>query len=119
MTTRVEPNPYSPYADANPNLRHAFPVPDFFPALKAGALLPAGCGGMAVVPTEPLQVVPAADLPEGLCPACVEELRGNHTPPSIPPAECRECGTDTRHADLCALCRQEKHDKWWAVRNAE
>lgn len=118
MSNRVEPNPFSPYADAGPEWRHIFPSPIFFPDPTPGALTPAACGGMAVVPAESLQVVPDA-LPEGLCPACLAEMRGNHTPASIPPAECRECGSDTRHADLCALCRQEKHDEWWAVRNGE
>lgn len=117
MSTRVAPNPYSPYADANPGTRHLIPAPTFFPDPTPGALIPAACGGMAVVPEEPLQLVPYSDLPDGLCPACAAEMRGEHTEPAAPVAECRECGSDTRHVDLCALCRQEKHDEWWATRD--
>lgn len=119
MSTRFAPNPYSPYADANPDHRHVFPDPVFFPDLTPGALTTTACGGLAVVSDEPLQIVPSADLPEGLCPACMEEIRGNHTPPSVPIVECRECGMGTRHADLCALCRQISHGKWWATRSTE
>lgn len=116
MSTRIAPNPYSPYADANPSLRHLFTSLLFFPHPAPGVLAPAACGGMAVVPADRLNLTPESDLPDGLCPACVAEMRGEHTPLSIPPAECRECESDTRHADLCALCRQEKHDVWWTTR---
>jgi|SRR5699024_4970894 len=82
MSTRAAPNPHSPYADADPDVRHLFPNPTFFPDPTPGALLPAACGGMAVVPTEPLHVTPDEHLPEGLCPACVAQMRGRLPAPS-------------------------------------
>jgi hypothetical protein len=113
----AEPNPYSPFADADPKLRHIFPVPIFFPEPRPGVLQPTGCDRMAVVSPVPVEV--PADLPDGLCPLCVAVMRGEE--PTLVERlveECRECGTLTSHDGLCALCRQEMHEQWWPTRPA-
>lgn len=118
MTT-VTPNPYSPYADADPQYRHIFPSPIFFPDPIPGGLALAGCERMAVVPTEPLQDAQAGDgiLPDGLCPACLAAMRGEELPEDARRvASCRDCGCSTDHDGLCAVCRQEAHEAWWPTR---
>lgn len=114
MTT-ISPNPHSPYADADPHTRHIFPSPIFFPEPKPGVLALTACEGMAVVPEELVQTEPGAPLPDGLCTACVTVMRGGE-PPQRPSSTCRECDSATYHGELCALCRQEKHDEWWPTR---
>ncbi|MER5213672.1 hypothetical protein ABT063_24650 [Streptomyces sp. NPDC002838] len=117
MTT-VAPNPVSPYADADPQYRHIFPSPIFFPAPNPGVLALTACEGMAVVPEALIQTEPGAALPDGLCPACVTVMQGGE-PPKRPTSECGECGTATWHGALCALCRQEKHEAWWPTRDQQ
>ncbi|MEV7389589.1 hypothetical protein [Streptomyces sp. NPDC091215] len=114
MTT-LTPNPTSPYATANPQFRHLFAVPVFFPAPTPGALLPTACEAMAVVGDEVTETQPGAELPDGLCPLCVAVMNGGQAP-ARQASECGECGTGTWHGALCALCRQEKHEAWWPTR---
>jgi hypothetical protein len=115
MTERIAPNPYSPYADADPTYRHA--VPSLFGTLPTpGGLTVVACGRMAVVPTEPLQDAERPDLPEGFCPACITVMNGGRELPTER-GTCKECGHGSSHGDLCALCRQELHDTWWPTRD--
>jgi hypothetical protein len=111
---KIAPNPYSPYADADPNYRHVFAFFAFFGDPAPGGLVPAACDAMAVVPEADLtETRPGADdLPDGLCPACVAVLNGGE-PPKRPTTDCRECEAKTGHDGLCAVCRQEAHEKWW------
>ncbi len=114
--TRIEPNPTSPFADADPSVRHIFPSPIFFPSPQPGVLAVAGCERMAVVPSEPMRDAAAGDLPEGLCPGCLAAMRGEELPADVRPvADCRECGSLTDHDGLCAVCRQEAHEEWAAL----
>lgn len=113
--TRLAPNPHSPYADANPDVRHVFPSPIFFPQAAPGVLALTACEGMAVVPEQLPETRPGAELPEGLCPECVTVMNGGR-PPKRPSSQCGDCGTATWHGELCALCRQDRHEKWWPTR---
>ncbi|MFG2699550.1 hypothetical protein [Streptomyces sp. NPDC048386] len=116
MTT-VQPNPYSPYATADPRVRHLFPT--LFGPPEAGALLPTGCRDLAVVPDEPQEIVPPAEqLPAGVCPGCAAALRGLVVFDSRPVAACRNCDGETRHNQLCAVCRADAHELWVATRVA-
>jgi hypothetical protein len=76
--TRIAPNPHSPYASANPDVRHIFPSPIFFPAPTPGVLAPAACNLMAVVPDELIETQPGAPLPDGLCADCVTVMQGGN-----------------------------------------
>ncbi|MDX3019900.1 hypothetical protein [Streptomyces acidiscabies] len=116
--TRLAPNPHSPYADANPDVRHIFPSPIFFPTAKPGVLALTACEGMAVVPEEMTQTAPGAELPEGLCSECVAVMNGGE-PPKRESSQCGECGTATWHGALCAVCRQEAHEAWWPTRETQ
>lgn len=116
---QVEPNPYSPYADADPAHRHIFAVPRFIEPF-AGPPTPAtlattGCGRVAVVPSVPVEVLDPRLLPPGICPQCaaamIEDCPRWHDSPAHP---CPSCTMTTRHDGLCALCRQHKHDVWQA-----
>ncbi|MFG3090652.1 hypothetical protein ACGGAI_23810 [Streptomyces antibioticus] len=114
--TYVAPNPYSPYADADPLYRHLIPVllPSLFGEPAPGTLAATGCGRMAVVPDEPLRFVDEQDgpLPAGVCPACITAMTDGTTPPYAA-SDCRRCESSTRHNGLCAQCRQEQHADWW------
>lgn len=114
--TFVLPNPYSPYADADPLYRHTIPVlmPSLFGEPAPGTLSLTGCEHLAVVPDEPLRYVADPDqaLPAGLCPACVSAMHGD-APPQGTATDCRRCESSTRHNGLCAQCRQEQHADWW------
>lgn len=118
--TVVLPNPYSPYADADPLYRHTFPtiLPSLFGEPAPGALAETGCERMAVVPDEPLQFAddPDAEPPTGLCPACITAMHGGHLAPATV-SECQRCESTTRHIGLCAVCRQEQHADWWQASN--
>ncbi|NUS78504.1 MAG: hypothetical protein HOV70_20220 [Streptomyces sp.] len=116
MTTTVEPNPHSPYADAAPDVRHIFPNPIFFPTPHPGVLALTACEGMAVVPDTLIETEPGAPLPDGLCSDCVTVMQGGR-PPKRPSATCGQCGSATYHGELCALCRQEGHEDWWPTRD--
>lgn len=123
MAERIPPNPYSPYADANPNARHL--IASFLGSLpEVGVLTLAGCGRMAVVPAEPLTDVTdlllagrTGELPPGLCADCVGVAAGDGEPLPPVPGTCRDCDSPSSHGDLCALCRHELHSKWWPTRD--
>ncbi|MFD7093357.1 hypothetical protein [Streptomyces xanthophaeus] len=116
----LTPNPSSPFATAAPDVRHIAPTLLFAGAPRPGALILVGCDRLAVVPTEPLtETMPGAPLPDGLCPDCVTAMNGDDLPALAlsalePTGPCRDCGVDTRHDGLCALCRMDAHDEWWA-----
>ncbi|MEE4598262.1 hypothetical protein V2J94_41575 [Streptomyces sp. DSM 41524] len=123
--TRIEPNPHSPYADADPDARHLLPSPIFFPDPQPGALALAACLRLAVVPAETLRAVhtiPDGVFPEGMCDACINafhaEMAGRDVVDDRPCQTCSACGSSTRHDGLCALCRQEAHARWWAEQAA-
>ncbi|MFI6274287.1 hypothetical protein [Streptomyces sp. NPDC050988] len=114
---RVPPNPYSPYATADPTERHLFPT--LFGPPTPGTLHPAGCHGLAVVPDEPVEVAPDAEsLPDGLCAACTAALRGLAVPDTRPLSACEKCVQGTRNNGLCAVCRTDAHQLWTRVRTA-
>ncbi|MFC7909031.1 hypothetical protein [Streptomyces nigra] len=108
----VLPNPYSPYADADPLYRHTF-LSFGLGAPKPGVLVPTDCERLAVVPdeTHPLALDPE-QLPAGLCPTCIGAARGDLIL-SYPAMDCRRCESRTHHNALCAQCRQEAHADWW------
>lgn len=120
MTTKIEPNPHSPYANADPGLRHAYP--SFFGAVpEPGLLTVTGCRRMAVVaestPRDVLDEIAAGRLPEGMCPICIEAAtEGEQGISSLPAQRCRECGGGSTQGEICALCRQELHGVWWSSR---
>jgi hypothetical protein len=113
---RLGPNPYSPYASASPDYRHILPVPVFFPRPEPGVLAATACDLMAVVPDDLIETRPGAPLPAGVCPDCAAVMQGG-APPERPSSLCGECGSATWHGDLCVLCRQENHERWWPIRN--
>lgn len=123
--TRVEPNPFSPYADARPTARHL--IPSFFGALpEPGVLALAACERMTVVPADSLTDVTdllragrIGELPPGLCADCVGVAAGDGDPLGPVPGTCRECGSGSSHGDLCALCRQDRHEEWWPKRRTK
>ncbi len=112
---RLAPNPHSPYADADSQHRHIFPSTMFLPDPVPGVLDLTACEAMAVVPEELFKTGPDAELPEGLCPDCVHVMQGGE-PPQRTRSQCGDCGTQTWHGALCALCRQDKHEAWWPTR---
>jgi hypothetical protein len=114
--TTVPPNPYSPYADADPNYRHLFHSPVFFNDPAPGVLAPTVCERLAVVPELLIVTGLGRELPDGLCPACVTVMQGGDEP-RHPVSDCRECESVTGHDGLCALCRQDKHEAWWPTRD--
>lgn len=115
----LAPNPSSPFATAASDVRHIVPSLIFTSGPRPGALALVGCDRLAVVPTEPLtETMPGAPLPDGLCPACITAMNFDAVPASGPASPCRECGVDTRHDGMCALCRMEAHDEWWAQQQA-
>jgi len=113
MADRLTPNPYSPYATANPDIRHILPFLAFLGDPKPGSLVLTGCEYLAVAPEQTTGTQPGADLPDGLCPACVAAMNGADGA-NRPASPCRECGIRTTHDGLCALCRAEMHDEWRA-----
>uniref|UniRef100_A0AAU2A1R1 Uncharacterized protein n=1 Tax=Streptomyces sp. NBC_00093 TaxID=2975649 RepID=A0AAU2A1R1_9ACTN len=117
MTT-VPPSPYSPYATADPDVRHLIPLPPEYGPPTPGTLLPAGCHELAAVSDDPTEIDPATEqLPSGLCALCVASMRGLAVPDDTRPlTNCRTCGGETRYNSLCALCRAEAHQLWQAVR---
>lgn len=112
--SRVEPNPYSPYATADPAWRHIIPGL-YLTTPMPGVLAPTACGALAVVPDHVTDTRALETLPDGLCPVCLLVLNGDDTNQAAPPeAEpCIECGNETRNG-LCAVCRMELHDEWRA-----
>lgn len=115
----VEPNPYSPFATADPNYRHIIPSPIFFPAAKPGVLVLTGCNELAVVPEELSDVNDSNGiLQDGLCPACVSAMNSGEEPAYTgSETSCGVCQSPTHRDGLCVLCRQSQHDEWWPTRN--
>jgi hypothetical protein len=117
-TSKIEPNPYSPYANADPAYRHF--VPGFFGMVpESGVLSLTACDLMTVVPEEPLRETNFDDLPEGLCPSCVAMAKDGQAPVLARPQECKECGSLGSQGEWCALCRQKLHAAWWATKGTE
>jgi hypothetical protein len=116
--TRVEPNPFSPYATAAADVRHLFAVPFWLMASpRPGELMPTACGELAVVPETLSEAKPDDSLPEGVCGTCAQARQDDTTvAPSGPVTDCRECGLRTNHGKLCALCRSDLHDAWWLAK---
>ena len=121
MPETVAPNPYSPYATADPERRHIIPVPALLADLGArpapGALATTACGQLAVVPADVVLVEPGAAFPAIACPPCLEAMAADRI--DEPPREielCPECDRPTPYG-LCIICRQERHDQWWAERH--
>ncbi|GAA2731011.1 hypothetical protein [Actinocorallia aurantiaca] len=117
----LPPNPHSPYATADPAYRHLIPGLFGVPPVP-GTLCRTACGSMAVAPSdlardvaaalEELSLGRSAELPEGLCPACVTVATTGSRPARAELSRCGGCGGNTGHGDLCARCRQERHDEW-------
>jgi hypothetical protein len=118
----VTPNPFSPYATADPNTRHL--LPGFtFASPQLGHLAPTGCNRLAVVPTSPLRTASEDNtFPPGICETCIAAWyaaqRGEELRDDRPLVDCRDCGSLTRHDGLCAMCRQDEHEAWWAREHA-
>jgi len=109
MTERITPNPPSEWATADPDTRHL--LPSLFGALPSpGLLSPTACGELAVVPEETLRDMAGGSLPPGLCPRCIAHVNGAGGPDLRPRSAC-ECGSQTPHAGLCVLCRQDAQEK--------
>ncbi|MGI5286599.1 hypothetical protein ACQEVF_25125 [Nonomuraea polychroma] len=117
--TRVEPNPYSPYANADPDVRHLFAVPSWLMASpRPGTLTPTSCGALAVVPEAPIKITPGDPLPEGVCGACARAHAADTVVARTGPlTDCQECGLGTTHGAICAMCRGDLHEAWWLVKN--
>lgn len=117
----ITPNPYSPFADADPGKRHVFAMPAFLIQVppQPGELLVTGCSRLAVVPDEVQEKTPSAEIPDGVCDLCVAALRSDTILEDARPlSACGDCGGPTRHDGLCALCRRRKHEQWWAALSA-
>ena len=117
----VAPNPYSPYATADPDSRHL--IDGLFGPPEPGSLIPTACERLAVVPDEPLTAAGNAGpcWPEGICPECIRaydaQMAGREYTDDRPVTDCRECEGRTAHDGLCAECRLEKHEAWWPTRD--
>ncbi|HEY9372562.1 hypothetical protein [Streptomyces sp.] len=118
---KIDPNPYSPYANADPEWRHL--IPSLFGLVpEQGVLCLTACDRMAVAPEEALReatdgLIGAEELPDGLCPSCVAMAKDGQAPVPARPQECRECGGLGSQGAWCALCRQELHEAWWPTRS--
>lgn len=121
--TKITPNPFSPYANADPEWRHL--IPSLFGLVpEPGVLCLTACDLMAVAPEEPLKdatdgLIGGDNLPDGLCPSCVAMAQSGQSPVPPRPQECRECGDLGSQGEWCALCRQDLHDEWWPTRGPE
>lgn len=116
------PNPFSPYATADSTVCHLLPGLTFAPP-RPGHLVPTGCNRLAVVPSGPLNTASEGNtFPPGICDACLAawhaSLLGEELPEDRSTTDCRECDGPTRHDGLCAMCRQEAHETWWARERA-
>jgi hypothetical protein len=112
----ITPNPYSPYATADPALRHLIPIPRLLADLgvrpDTGALATTSCGQLAVVPDDAIMVDPGHPFPPIACPACIAAMKADRideTPRDIEP--CPECARPTPYG-LCIVCRQDQHNEW-------
>jgi hypothetical protein len=122
---KITPNPFSPYANADPEYRHLL-ASLFGIAPKPGVLALAACERMAVTPeetlkdaTDALSIGDLASLPQGMCTPCMLVASGRADADRLAPQECRECESSSSQGAWCALCRQELHNIWWATRGQE
>lgn len=106
--TIIDPNPFSPFATADPAARHIFPGP---PPLRPGALLIAICNELAVVP-DVLSDAATTPLPDNICGLCLGVVDGLVLATPEYSEECTGCGGSTVYGGLCAACRQRAHDEW-------
>ncbi|MFJ8743442.1 hypothetical protein ACIRL2_29205 [Embleya sp. NPDC127516] len=104
-------HPTSPYATADPALRHVIPSP-FGQTPRPGLLALTACGNLAVVPaTAPVHLDSDHADPDDLCPRCAAAVQDADAHPDIRPHTlCEMCEAPTRHGNLCAPCRQDAHD---------
>lgn len=109
----IPANPYSPYATAAADVRHVASTVLVDTKPVVGTLALTACGHYAVALGEDPPVNPVGGASDGVCPACMQSLRGD------PPhdlhdvfAVCEECGLKTRHGRWCGLCREDLHDTW-------
>lgn len=111
----VTPNPYSPFATADPSLRHIIPVLRLLNAAPiAGGLSTTGCGQLAVVPADVIEVRPGHPFPAIACRACIAAMNADRIDnPAAERLPCSNCESLTPYPGLCILCRQERHDAWW------
>jgi hypothetical protein len=119
--TCVPPNPYSPWATAPQDTRHLLPSLLGRPPVP-GRLARTGCGRLTVVPdTEPTDATDLieehrfGELPPGICVDCVKAAGDGYPPLAL--GICAECGCGSVDGDLCARCRQNRHDAWWPTRS--
>lgn len=123
--SRVDPNPYSPFATADTDLRHLIPVPLFFPAPVPGRLALTGCGRMAVVPPKVGRIREELRLVPGGCAPCFDTMAAlaagagaGMFAPGLPPAICGTCRSPSSQGAMCAICRAEAHAAWTGQRTA-
>jgi hypothetical protein len=120
----VQPNPHSPYATADPTLRHLFPL-FWWDALIEGPPIPGtlrltGCGELSVVAEMVIEILPGESLPTGVCPACAAaRLRDRPDTPIGPVQDCSTCWRRTNRGGQCASCRRKAHDAWWPTRHTD
>lgn len=119
--TRVDPNPYSPFATADPDLRHLIVVPLPGSRPEPGRLVLTGCDRMAVVPDDVVRIADDLPSPDGACPVCFLAMatlaRGLYPScASLPPATCGTCGSISSQGAMCAICRATAHEEWHARR---
>lgn len=109
--TNVDPNPYSPYATADPNARHVLDI--LLPVgVKTGRLSLTACGNLAVVPEELTSLKETDTIPKGMCKPCLEVAVNGQEVEMREMTPCIECQTMTEHGGICAVCRMEGHDNW-------
>ncbi|MFJ2780240.1 hypothetical protein [Kitasatospora sp. NPDC087315] len=117
MTT-ITPNPPSPYATADPNLRHTLAPPNNLLGrfrTPASTLALTDCRALAVVPNQPYNFSASPVLPDGLCTTCIATWIYDEPAPAAPLAQpCERCDALTQHGTLCAVCRIDAHDRWTA-----
>lgn len=124
----VPPNPFSPYATADPTLRHGWRL--WQRPFEVGRLVGMACSGLEVVPEPDPELVAELDAalrahgrtPPGFCRVCINVITGRiHVSPYLWPdaGPCRNCGNDggTGELALCSWCRQPMHWAWWPTRS--
>lgn len=112
MTDPAKPNPYSPFACAEPTVRHAFPVYPFFGGPEAGVLAMTLCERTAIVPGDTQEYPVGAEMPAGTCPGCAAVLREQEPPEDTrTPEQCKTCESRGPNG-MCLMCRMDAHDRW-------
>jgi hypothetical protein len=121
MTETLTPNPYSPYATAQPGVRHIFTSSPFLLGERVPWVLgTTACRNLAVVLDEPVLPFDKASSPPGICPTCLAAVRGQMV---ISAGEeltrCDLCRAKTRQGQWCSPCRESLHRAWWAEQRKE